>query len=84
MGQTLRKIELTEEAFRSCRDKPQYRFLVTISEAKPGEEFEIVGEDAILSFDTVLSILEDEGFEYDIVERDDLLGTYTVIARKRG
>ncbi|MCE4604843.1 MAG: hypothetical protein F7B20_07780 [Aeropyrum sp.] len=82
MDEALKRIELTEEAFRSCREKPQYKFLVSISEAKHGEEFEIVGEDRILSFETVLEILDDEGFEYDILDRDDILGTYTLIARK--
>ncbi len=77
-------IELTAEAFKSCREKPQYKFLVEVSSAKPGARIEVVGEDAILSLDTVLAILEDEGFEYEILERDDLLGTYRLIAVKKG
>jgi TusA-related sulfurtransferase len=77
-------VELTAEAFKSCREKPQYKFLVEVSKAEPGKRIEIVGEDAVLSFDTVLAILEDEGFDYEILERDDLLGTYRVVAVRRG
>jgi TusA-related sulfurtransferase len=79
----LKLVELTVEAFKNCREKPQYKFLVEVSEAKPGDRLEIVGEDAILSFDTVVGILEDEGFEYEILERDDLIGTYRLIAWKK-
>lgn len=76
-------IELTPEAFKNCREKPQYKFLVEVSQAEPGKTIEIVGDDAILSFDTVLAILEDEGFEYDVLERDDLIGTYRILAVKK-
>ncbi len=79
-----RLILVTTQAFESCRDKPQYRLLVELSEARRGEELEIVGEDVVLGFDTLLEILEDEGFDYEILDRDDLLGTYRVLARKRG
>ena len=76
-------IELTESAFKSCREKPQYKLLVALHDLEPGSIVEIIGEDAIMSFERLLMILEDEGFEYEIVERDDLLGTYSVRAMKR-
>ena len=75
-------IELTEEAFKGCRDKPHYKFMVEVAEAEKGDIIEVVGEDVILSLDTVISVLEDEGFEYEILERDDLLGTYRLKAVK--
>jgi len=80
---TAKLVEVTTEAFKSCREKPQYKLLVELSEARPGDEIEIVGEDVILRFETLLDILEDEGFEYDILDRDDLVGTYRVVARKK-
>ena len=84
MSETVFKtIELTVEAFKNCRDKPQYKFLLEVSEAKPGDKLEIVGEDPILSFETVISILEDEGFDYEILERDDIIGAYRLIAWKK-
>lgn len=81
MGESV--VELTREAFRSCREKPQYKLLVTLHESRPGDDLEIVGEDAIMDFDRLLTILEDEGFDYEILERDDILGTYIVRAVKR-
>ena len=82
-SQGVTTIELTESAFKSCREKPQYKLLVTLHDSEPGSIVEIVGEDSIMDFERLLMILEDEGFEYEVVDRDDLLGTYIVRAMKR-
>jgi len=79
-----RRFLLTVEAFKGCGGRPRYRLLLGLAEAAPGEEVEIVGEDAVLGFDTLLGMLEDEGFDYEVLERDDLLGSYRVAARRRG
>ena len=79
---TRRKLELTREAFKSCREKPQFKLLEALYDSKTGDELEIEGEDAIVKLDTLLAMLEDEGFEYSVVERDDIIGYYVVEARK--
>lgn len=77
------QLDFTYEAWRGCRDKPSVRLVSALMDAKPGDEITIVGEDAVMPFNLLLDILEDEGFDYDIEERDDLVGTYRVVARKR-
>ncbi len=61
-------IELTEEAFRSCREKPTFKLIAALTEAGEGEEIVVVGEDQIMRYDVLLDILEQEGFR--VVERE--------------
>ncbi len=55
-------IELTEEAFRSCREKPTFKLIAALTEAGEREEIVVVGEDQIMRYDVLLDILEQEGF----------------------
>jgi len=71
-------IELTEEAFRSCREKPTFKLIATLTEAGMGEEIVVVGEDQIMRYEVLLDILAQEGFE--VVEKGRGLGRYRVRA----
>lgn len=65
-----KKVELTREAWKTCKDKPSVRLMTTLDEASPGEEIVIVGEEDFAPFNIVYSILERMGFEVLDVEDD--------------
>lgn len=71
-------IELTEEAFRSCREKPTFKLIAALTEAGKGEEIVVVGEDQIMRYEVLLDILTQEGFE--VVEKEREPGRYRVRA----
>jgi len=73
-----RTIELTEEAFRSCREKPTFKLIAALTEADKGEEIAVVGEDQIMRYEVLLDILTQEGFE--IIEKNRGPGRYRVRA----
>ncbi|MEB3773888.1 MAG: hypothetical protein GSR86_03035 [Desulfurococcales archaeon] len=77
------KLDFTYEAWRGCRDKPSVRLVSTIMDVEPGGVIEIVGEDSVMPLNLILDTLEDECFDYDVEERDDIVGTYRVRAVKR-
>lgn len=71
-------IELTEEAFRSCREKPTFKLIAALTDASEREEFVVVGEDQIMRYEVLIDILTQEGFE--VVEEKRGLGKYRVRA----
>lgn len=71
-------IELTEEAFRSCREKPTFKLIAVLAEAGEGEEIVVVGEDQIMQYDVLRDILAQEGFK--IIEAVRGPGRYRVRA----
>ena len=71
-------IELTEEAFKSCREKPTFKLIAALTEAGEGEEIIVEGEDQIMKYEVLLDILTQEGFE--VVERERAPGRYRVRA----
>lgn len=77
------RLDFTYEAWSGCRDKPSVRLVSTLMDAEPGDRVVIVGEDAVMPFTLLLDTLDDEGFVYTIEERDDLVGTYRVVAVKK-
>ena len=83
MGRELR-LTFTYEAWSGCRDKPSVRLVSALMDAGPGDRLVIVGEDSVMPFTLILDTLEDEGFDYDVEERDDLVGTYRIIAYRKG
>jgi len=77
----MKHVELTLEAFKSCREKPSAVLLSRIMEMKPGEELEIMGEEEVFPLRLLQRMLDAEGVEIVSKESDGL--TYKVIARKR-
>ncbi len=73
-----RLIELTVEAFKSCREKPTFKLIAALTETGKGDEIIVVGEDQIMRYEVLLDILAQEGFE--IVEKERGPGRYRVKA----
>jgi len=71
-------IELTEEAFKSCREKPTFKLITALMEKGRGEEIIVEGEDQIMRYEVLLDILTQEGFE--VVEKERKPGRYRVRA----
>jgi len=82
VGKVIR-LDFTYEAYKGCRDKPSVKLVSAIMDSNPGDIIEIKGEDTVFPFSILLETLEDEGFTYEIIERDDLLGYYEVRAVKQ-
>ncbi len=74
----MRKIELTVEAYKSCREKPSAKLLQAILTMKPGEVLEIVGEEYAYPSSKVKTILEEAGYMIEYFETDGLY--YTIRA----
>ena len=84
MSRAVKSLDFTWEGYKGCREKPSVKLVTAIMESQAGDVLEVVGEDEVFPFDMLVETLRDEGFEVDVLERDDLLGSYRVRAVKVG
>ncbi|MCE4621615.1 MAG: hypothetical protein F7B95_04180 [Desulfurococcales archaeon] len=77
----MKRVELTLEAFKSCREKPSTVLLTKIMEMSAGEEIEIVGEEEVFPLKLLERLLDAEGV--DVLEKDSDGITYRVKGKKR-
>ena len=82
MSQTVKSLDFTWEGYKGCREKPSVKLVSAIMESQRGDVLEVVGEDEVFPFDMLIDTLKDEGFEVEVIERDDLVGYYKVRAVK--
>ncbi len=75
------KVELTQEAYQSCREKPSAKLLLVILEMKPGDILEIEGEEFYYSSKKVKMILEESNLEVSNYESDGIY--YRLVAEKK-
>ena len=74
------KVELMQEAYRSCRDKPSAKLLLAILAMDSGDVVEIVGEEYFYSSDKGRFILEESGLRVSVFESDGVY--YRIVAVK--
>lgn len=63
-------VELTEEAYRSCRRKPSAILYAVLLTMKEGDELEVVGEELLYPMDQVVRLLREAGLRVLEAESD--------------
>jgi TusA-related sulfurtransferase len=82
LSRTVKSLDFTWEGYKGCREKPSVKLVTVIMESQKGDVLEVVGEDEVFPFDMLTETLRDEGFEVEVLERDELVGFYRVRAVK--
>lgn len=76
------RVELTQEAYKSCRAKPTARLLEAILSMKPGDRLVVEGEEFTVPSRQVVGVVEESGLRVEEYETDGIL--YRVVASKPG